>query len=239
MSKRKLSSVDRKWTTLQHNGPHFCAPYERKDLTAIYKNEEINLSDGQEEMLLLFVEQQKLHLEPSKLIAAPQPTNFWDFFKKSLSGRNETNHVTNPSEIDYSDFVKYARGEHQRKSLLTREEKAIQRKNYKEVLEPFQKCFIDGDEFDVINADTLPGRLFKGRGRHPLAGCYIPSITPEEVIINCTDVSNPPLPPTDHKWKNVVSDSSVSWLWNYEQAGKTCYSFPSLDPMKTKRPILK
>lgn len=66
--------------------------------------------------------------------------------------------------------------------------------------------------------------LFRGRGDHPKMGMVKRRVIPEDVIINCTK-GTAPKPPPGHKWKEVRSDNTVTWLasWTENVQGQVKY----------------
>jgi DNA topoisomerase-1 len=59
--------------------------------------------------------------------------------------------------------------------------------------------------------------LFKGRGKHPKAGCLKPRIQPEELTLNLAEEA--PIPKchvTGHSWGSIECKKDSTWLCSYK-----------------------
>ena len=71
-------------------------------------------------------------------------------------------------------------------------------------------CTIDGRKEKLNNFKIPSPGLFRSRSEHPRMGMVRRRITPEEIIINCSENSKVPAPPAGHRWKEVRHDNTVS-----------------------------
>lgn len=91
--------------------------------------------------------------------------------------------------------------------------------------EEYGVALLDGHKQKVGNFRLEPPGLFRGRGEHPKMGVLKKRLQPEDININIGDISKAPVPPPGHKWKEVKSDNSVTWMasWTENVQGQCKY----------------
>jgi DNA topoisomerase-1 len=83
--------------------------------------------------------------------------------------------------------------------------------------EEYGVALLDGHEWEVGNFLLEPPGLFRGRGEHPKMGALKKRLQPEDISINIGDISKAPVAPPGHKWKEVKSDNSVTWMASWTE----------------------
>ena len=78
---------------------------------------------------------------------------------------------------------------------------------------PYKYIIIDGTRQKVGNYRIEPPGIFMGRGDHPKLGKIKKRINPEDVIINLDKDAKIPTPNVGGKWKKVINDNGVVWLY--------------------------
>lgn len=116
-------------------------------------------------------------------------------------------------------------------------DKKLAKEERERVEAPYQTCLLDGKVEKVGNFKIEPPGLFRGRGAHPKTGMLkvdssllhsvlephldvsLPQtrVEPEQVTINIGKDATVPPPPPGHSWKEVIHDSSVSWLAHWKE----------------------
>jgi DNA topoisomerase-1 len=212
------------WTTLIHNGPMFPLNYKPHKIPVIINNNEVILPSLAEEYATMY----------SKYINSNYDTNtfkknFWKDFKSTLPS---TLNITALNQIDFSLIVDYLIKEKEKKTKISKEEKALIKKEQEQIEEPYKTCVIDGVTQFVGNYKIEPPGIFLGRGNHPKSGHIKKRVMPEDVIINLSKDAKIPTPNlSGHNWGEVIHDQSVIWLasWKEEITNKNKYIFTSMD----------
>jgi DNA topoisomerase I len=106
----------------------------------------------------------------------------------------------------YFEQVKLAR------KAMTREDRAKVKDEKARLDAEFAFCTLDGRRERVGNYRIEPPGLFRGRGQHPKTGKLKTRVAPEDITINCSPGAKIPLPPPGHQWKDVIHNSTVTWL---------------------------
>ncbi len=215
------------WTVLQHNGPMFPPAYEPHKVPVIISGNQVILPELAEEYATMY----------ARFIGTPYVEsntfnkNFWKELKPTLPA-NILSQVQSLDQIDFTPIKNYLIMEKEKKALITKEEKEIQKKKQDEIDEPYKYCIIDGVQQQVGNFKIEPPGIFMGRGTHPKSGRIKKRIIPEDVTINLSKDAKVPEPNIPgHQWGEIIHDQSVIWLasWKDEITGKNKYIFTSLD----------
>jgi DNA topoisomerase-1 len=213
------------WTVLQHNGPMFPPDYQPHKIPVIIGGKEIVLPSQAEEYATMFAR----FIDTDYMQNNTFKKNFWKELKPVLP--KELN-VDSLEQIDFTPIKNYLIMEKEKKLNMTKEEKEEIKKKQSELDEPYKYCIIDGVQQQVGNFKIEPPGIFLGRGTHPKIGRIKKRITPEDVTINLSKDAPVPKPNIlNHKWGEVIHDTSVIWLasWKEEITGKNKYVFTSLD----------
>ncbi len=223
-----------KWTTLQHNGVLFPAPYAPHGIPIKYDGKDIELSEEQEEIAMLYAK----YIDTDYIRNKTFNKNFWNDWKKIL-GKNHR--IQSLDLCDFSQYSQKLQGdkELQKNIIISSEnigddldvEKALSRINYgvsdKEE-EKYKTAIVDGKIQPVGNYRMEPPGIFLGRGDNPKIGKLKKRIFPEDVTINIgKDAAIPVLPKIleGHSWEKIIHDRHVEWLasWKDTITGKSKY----------------
>lgn len=94
----------------------------------------------------------------------------------------------------------------------------------------YRFCIIN-DKLEAVQQWKMePPLVYLSRAEnHPQRGLIKNCILPEDVTINCG--TKIPIPPPGHRWKEVVHNRGVRWLWSWfdNSTSKIKYVYPSAD----------
>lgn len=230
--KKKQTGGGYKWTTLEHNGVLFPAPYEAHNIPLKYNGKEINLNEIQEEAAMLYAKYINTEYIENKTFNR----NFWNDWKKLLGKDHE---IKNLEECDFTEYyLKLLEEKGLKKNIVINTESnteneieienALSRVNYgvtdKEE-EKYKKAIVDGKIQPVGNYRMEPPGIFLGRGDNPKLGKIKKRVLPEDVTINIGKEAKIPKTLEGHFWGKIIHDRHVEWLasWKDTITGKTKY----------------
>ncbi|XP_075694583.1 DNA topoisomerase 1-like isoform X2 [Rhinoderma darwinii] len=150
--------------------------------------------------------------------------NFFIDWRKEMT-LEERMVITDLAKCDFTEINTYHKGKTEERKNRTKEEKLKLKEENAKLVEEFGFCIMDHHRERIGNFKIEPPGLFRGRGDHPKQGMLKKRILPEDVIINCSEDSKIPVPPSGHKWKEVRHDHSVTWLasWTENVQGTVKY----------------
>jgi DNA topoisomerase-1 len=208
--------VTLKWTTLRHNGVAFPPPYDYRGLVVRIKNEKVQLTPEQEEMLMAWAKKKDT---PYVLDPAFQK-NFLNDFVAKLDARFADLTL---ADIDFAEL--HALAEREKTANLSAEEKKkrsqARKREREELKAQYGIAVIDGKETEVGAYLVEPPGILMGRGQHPLRGKWKDRVKPEDVTLNLDE--DAPVPPGN--WKEIVHEHDSMWIasWWDELAKKRKY----------------
>nr|XP_003223976.2 PREDICTED: DNA topoisomerase I, mitochondrial [Anolis carolinensis] len=216
-----------KWLQLQHKGPYFAPPYERLPncVKFYYNGKPMKLSPAAEEVATFFAKMLK-HEYTKKAVFR---RNFFNDWTKEMTP-GERRKITDLQKCDFREIHQYFVEKSEAQKALTKEEKKKLKAEAERIQEEYGYCIIDGHREKIGNFKTEPPGLFRGRGDHPKMGMLKKRIQPEDVIINCSRDSKIPCPPRGHKWKEVRSDNTVTWLASWMENIQGAIKYVMLNP---------
>lgn len=195
--------------TLIHNGPTFPKKFETLNLKL--KNTPLDLKA--EEMLYMVASYKERYNE--KIFK----NNFYKDLKPFLT--KEQLEYKFPE--DYEELLEKIRNIKEIKKASTTKEEKLSKKNINEQLkEKYGYAFVDGEKVPLTTYITEGARIFIGRGNHPKTGCWIETVTPEEITINCS--GEVPKAPEGHNWGKIV--------FNPERAATFYYTIDKIKATK-------
>ncbi|XP_060133542.1 DNA topoisomerase I, mitochondrial isoform X3 [Zootoca vivipara] len=153
---------------------------------------------------------------------------FCDWTEQMTS--EERKKIRELDKCDFREIHEYFVERQEAQKALPKEEKQKLKKEAERIQEEYGYCIIDGHREKIGNFKTEPPGLFRGRGDHPKMGMVKKRIMPEDVIINCSKGSKIPKPPPGHKWKEVRSDNSVTWLASWTENINGAIKYIMLNP---------
>ncbi|XP_064538503.1 DNA topoisomerase 1-like [Drosophila montana] len=213
-----------KWQTLKHNGPLFPGSYERlpENVRFIYDDCPIELTEQAEEVATFYA---KLLRTPFVELSEFNE-NFFKDFRSCLSVEQRL-HITS---FELCNFQKI--GQH------LEEQQVAKSQQESEDDERYGYCYMDGERLRIKQFRIKPPGLCCPRNGFSLTmGMIRPRVLPEDVMINCDEYAEPPAPPHGHRWRQVVHDRSVSWLYSWHDlvSGSTHYVHARIDKSKRYR----
>jgi len=230
--KKKQKGSGYKWTTLEHNGVLFPAPYEVHNIPLKYNGKDVTLNEIQEEAAMLYAK----YINSEYIENKTFNRNFWNDWKKLLGKDHE---IQNLEECDFTEYYSKLLEEKglQKNIVINTEsntedeieiENALSRVNYgvtdKEE-EKYKTAIIDGKIQPVGNYRMEPPGIFLGRGDNPKLGKIKKRIMPEDVTLNIGKEAKIPKTLEGHSWGKIIHDRHVEWLcsWKDTITGKTKY----------------
>lgn len=230
--KKKQSGGGYKWTTLEHNGVLFPAPYETHNIPLKYNGKNIPLNEIQEEVAMIYAK----YINSEYIENKTFNRNFWNDWKKLLGKDHE---IQNLEECDFTEYYSKLLEEKglQKNIIINTEsntedeieiENALSRVNYgvtdKEE-EKYKKAIVDGKIQPVGNYRMEPPGIFLGRGDNPKLGKIKKRVLPEDVTLNIGKEAKIPKTLEGHSWGKIIHDRHVEWLcsWKDTITGKTKY----------------
>ena len=194
-----------KWKKLQHNGILFPPAYEGRGIKVKIKEESIDLSIDQEEMIYQWAKKKDTPYAQDKVFQK----NFTADFAKTLNSKFKE---ISYGDIDFSNAYKIVDKEKDLKEMMSKEEKkalAVKRKELREKLKSkYGIAIIDGNEVEVGNYMAEPPGIFIGRGEHPIRGKWKPRVTSKDVTLNLGKEARVP----EGEWKKIVHEHDSMWL---------------------------
>lgn len=207
------------WTTLEHSGPAFPAPYAVHGIPITYGARSLVLTAEQEEAATLFAELLRRG-EPACTDAVFR-ANFFASWRALLQQTAEGAMVHDLDKCDLSPLVEGLRSGRARLPAA-RSAAGV-------------RVLVDG-RTEVIPAQDagVPGpSIFMGRGDHPKRGTFVPRVHAEDVVLNLG--ADAPLPPAGNDgraaeareapqprhWAGVVHRPTAQWIarWTEPIAG--------------------
>jgi DNA topoisomerase-1 len=208
-----ITSVRRKWDTLEHKGIAFPIEYQPRGISVAIRGEKLMLNRDQEELAYAWANKKDTHYVQDSVFQS----NFLKEFKKLLPAKFQD--IDNITDIDFSEAFrlidqerKTKEAEKERIRNLTPEQKkklSLSKREEREKLKAiYGKAIIDGTEVDIANWLVEPPGLFMGRGQHPLRGKWKPRVRPQDVTLNLGE--DAPVP--EGPWYKIVHDHSSMWI---------------------------
>jgi DNA topoisomerase-1 len=239
----KMKKGEERWKTLDHNGPffkHLLEPYERLGIKLIYEGKPYDLTDEEEEVIVLYAKRliteekstKKFINSKDPLVSKQFNANYFNDLKTYLTPSHKKI-FTNFSKIDFTSFVeriKHIKEEKEKEKEKMREikkngkevdKKQIEIAKKKDRINKLEKklnysyAYVNGIKKNVRNSAVEMMGLFVGSGDNMTnKGKIKPKYYPEEVTINISKGKIPPLI-KGHKWKEVVNDKTGNWTAKY------------------------
>ncbi|XP_046639918.1 DNA topoisomerase I, mitochondrial-like [Daphnia pulicaria] len=210
-----------KWKSLEHKGPVFATQYEPLpgNVKFKYNGQEMKLSTAAEEVGSFYAAM----LDHDYVTKDVFNKNFFKDWRKFMT-HSEKEIITDLKKCDFTYMLTYFKAKSEERKNRTKEEKLKLKSENEEMVKEYGWCIIDGHKQRIGNFKIEPPGLFRGRGDHPKMGMVKRRVIPEDVIINCTK-GTAPKPPPGHKWKEVRSDNTVTWLasWTENVQGQVKY----------------
>lgn len=203
---KPAADAERKWTVLHHNGVLFPPPYVAHGVKMLYDGAPVDLTPAQEEVATMYA---GMH-GSDYLTKAKFNENFFEDWGKLLGPGHV---IRDLDKCDFSPIVAHLAREKAKRDAMTREEKAALKDERLRQEEPFTWATVDGRREKIGNFRVEPPGLFRGRGEHPLMGKLKTRVMPEQVTLNLSECAKvPDCPVEGHKWKEVVTKPTSTWL---------------------------
>lgn len=208
-----------KWQTLRHNGPLFAPDYQRlpNSVMFYYDHCSIELTEQAEEVATFYA---KL-LDTCYVRSHNFNKNFFSNFRSCLTEEQRCQ-IVKFELCDFGDIFEHF-------NWLKTEALASDLANNTKKLEQekYGYCFVDGVRRQISEFRIRPPGLIQKNNL--TMGLISPRVLPEDIIINCDENGNPPTPPLGHRWKQVVHDHRVNWLYSWVDpcTGRTCHVRPN------------
>ena len=166
--------------SLIHNGILVIEPPQPRGLSILARDEEIVLSQLQEEMAVAWVRKLGTPYVDDPVFEK----NFMTDFSKVLGKRP----VLKAEEVDFSEVIRVVEEERAVKENMTFEEKKTAREERKVIREQLKEKYgyalVDGERMELGNYQTEPSGIFMGRGEHPLRGRWKQGATKKDITFN-------------------------------------------------------
>ncbi|MEE6462973.1 hypothetical protein FKM82_005722 [Ascaphus truei] len=216
-----------KWKFLEHKGPYFAPPYEPLpgDVNFLYDGKPMKLRQGTEEVATFYGKM----LDHEYTTKEAFQKNFFTDWQEQMADE-ERKVIKHLRKCDFSEIHKYFFDKNETRKALPKEEKQKLKEESSKIQEEYGFCMLDGHREKIGNFKTEPPGLFRGRGDHPKMGMLKTRIMPEDVIINCSKESKVPDPPPGHRWKEVRSDNTVTWLASWTENIQGSIKYIMLNP---------
>ncbi|XP_030555540.1 DNA topoisomerase 1-like [Drosophila novamexicana] len=213
-----------KWQTLEHNGPLFPGAYERlpENVHFLYDNCPIELTEQAEEVATFYAKV----LRTPFVELSEFNENFFEDFRSCLSVEQRL-HITSFELCNFEKISQHLEEQQEARSQQDLEED-----------ERYGYCYIDGERLRVKQFRIKPPGLCCPRKGYSLTmGMIRPRVLPEDIMINCDEYADPPAPPPGHRWRQVVHDRSVTWLYSWHDlvSGSSHYVRARIDKSKRYR----
>lgn len=234
---RPHASSTRKWTTLEHNGIVFPAPYVPHGVPVLYDGKPVKLTPAEEEVASHYAAMQE-----SEHVSNPVfRKNFFESWTEVLKESGKHRKIVSLEKVDFSGIAQHLATVREQNKVSKADASARQLSKDEKATsdEVYGWAIMDGYREKVANYRVEPPGLFRGRGDHPKTGTLKRRIRPEDVVINIGENISIPQPsfatsglairvaPTvansatkedeneqiaPASWAGVVHDSSVTWL---------------------------
>ncbi|XP_069847628.1 DNA topoisomerase I, mitochondrial-like isoform X1 [Dipodomys merriami] len=210
-----------KWRQLEHRGPLFAPAYEPlpAGVRLFYDGRPVPLSLAAEEVATFYGKM--LHHEyTTKEVFR---NNFFKDWRKEMTPE-ERLLITHLDKCDFTEIHRHFVDKAAARKALPKEEKQKLKEEAAKLQQEFGYCILDGHREKIGNFKMEPPGLFCGRGEHPKIGMVKRRVLPEDVVINCSRDAVP-RPPVGHQWREVCSDTTVTWLaaWTENVQNRTKY----------------
>ena len=213
---------DKKWKTLEHQGPFFAPPYERlpSNVHFKYAGERMKLSTPCEEVACFYGKMLDHEYTSKKTFN----DNFFKDWRKFMTPE-EKDKIKDLSKCDFKAICQYFKEQSETRKAMSKEEKKKIKEENEKIADMYGVAIVDGHKQKVGNFRLEPPGLFRGRGDHPKMGKVKRRIEAEDIIINIGPKAKVPEPPQGHKWKEVRHDNTVTWLvsWTENIMGNVKY----------------
>ena len=235
---RDTQPPQERWRTLSHRGPYFThlmEPYEPLGVRLIYDKKAYALNP-KEERVLGFYAKRKISEEKggvTELLTKDEVfnKNYFNDLKSYLTAEHLKTFV-DFDKFDFSDIMKKIidKAEHELAARDT-EAKRLKKQKIEERKLEYGYANLDGVREKVGNFIVEPASIFYGRGKNPRRGKIKPDIYPEDVSINISLSDKPPPAPQGHKWGEIITDRSSTWLakWDDPITGSKKYILFSME----------
>lgn len=216
-----LPGESKKWETLEHNGPYFThlmEPYVPHKAPLLYDGKKYVLTPEEERIANFYA--RRIISEQGGTITiflTKDKTfndNFWKDFKTYLTPEHKAL-FKDFGKVDFKLIVKKLKEMKETDKNISEKEKEAKKVKVAEKKADYGFAVINGIKEPVSNFVIEPAALFLGRGQNPNRGKIKRDIEPEEVTINVGKEAPIPEPPEGHKWKEVIHDSTLSWIANW------------------------
>ncbi|XP_042555919.1 DNA topoisomerase I, mitochondrial isoform X2 [Dipodomys spectabilis] len=150
-------------------------------------------------------------------------SNFFKDWRKEMT-LEERLLITHLDKCDFTEIHRHFVDKAAARKALPKEEKQKLKEEAAKLQQEFGYCILDGHREKIGNFKMEPPGLFCGRGEHPKMGMVKRRVLPEDVVINCSRDAVPG-PPVGHQWREVCSDTTVTWLaaWTENVQNRTKY----------------
>ncbi|KAJ3384140.1 DNA topoisomerase 1 [Entophlyctis sp. JEL0112] len=202
-----------KWKTMSHNGPVFPPPYVPHGVKMKYDGIPIELEPNSEEVATFFAGVIGTDYEKNKTFCK----NFFTDFLSVLALEKKPSPIKSFEKCDFTPIAQYLAQLKEKRKQMTKEEKALIKKEKQELEDKYGWAIFDGRKEKVGNFRIEPPGLFRGRGDHPKTGTLKLRVQPEQVTINIGADAEVPPAPEGHSWGNVVHDNTVAWLATWKE----------------------
>ena len=251
LNRFKKGKGEKRWNTLEHNGPYFkhlCEePSKSLDVGIIYDGKKYSLNRKEEDVASFYAKRIITEEKSTKKYLDKKEfnDNFFKDFKTYLTSEHKKIFIIF-KKLDFTPLVNKIKEEkeekeEEKKNLKLQKEKDKKDKKEKDKKEdPLKKqerisklekklnysfAFVDGIKKDIRNsAVELPG-LYVGSGNIMTNKGKIKQVYyPEDITINCTK-GKEPIPPKGYKWGKIVHEDTGNWTAKYKDktTGKDKY----------------
>lgn len=221
--------------SLIHNGILVIEPPQPRGLSIQARDEEILLSQLQEEMAVAWVRKLGTPYVDDLVFAR----NFMTDFSKALGIRK----VLGVDEVDFSEVIHVVEEERAAKEIMTSEEKKVTREERKAIREQLKEKYgyalVDDERMELGNYQTEPSGIFMGRGEHPLRGHWKQGATKKDITLNISPEAASDL---EGEWGELVWAPDTMWIakWTDELTGNVKYIWlHDSTPIKQEREAAK
>lgn len=201
-----MDDMNDKWNTLTHNGPIFPPEYVAQGYKVYVAGKAVALSPEAEEMAYAWAQKHTTDYIKDKVFQK----NFWRDFSAVLPV--ELKKTKFPEDWDFKEIICSIEHKKELKTLITKAEKEADKKAKDAIKAKYGFALLNGEVVPLGNYMVEPPGLFMGRGDHPLRGSWKCRVFPEDITINHSANVPAPLPPTGHKWKEVVENKKALYI---------------------------
>ncbi|XP_035218396.1 DNA topoisomerase 1-like [Stegodyphus dumicola] len=226
-SKRLSFASDIKWKTLRHNGPLFPPLYKRlpRKVKFYYKRKPMKLSKAAEEVASFYAKMLKEDYTKKALFNK----NFMMDWQEVMIPR-ERKIITDLKKCDFKSMHQHFQKLSEAKKKRSKKQIEADRKRQQKLVEKYGYCILNGCKQKIGNFRIEPPGLFRGRGNHPKMGRLKKRVRPEDVVINIGKNVKTPKPSVPGKWKDVISDNTVTWLAHWVDNISSKHKYVFLNP---------